>query len=49
MEVITISIFSRDLPTRRRENITQRRGGDVPQQLFWMFYLGGTGDVVETC
>ena len=36
-----ISMCSRDLPTRRREKVTQRRGGDVPQQLFWMFYLGG--------
>ena len=39
---------SRDPLTRRRENVTQRRGGDVPQQRYWVFHLGVTGDVVET-
>ena len=28
---------SRDLLTRRRENVTPRRGGDVSQQHFWCF------------
>ena len=40
---------SSDLLTRRRENLTPRRGGDIPQQRFWVFYLGLTIDVVETC
>ena len=40
---------SRDLLTRRRENVTLRRGGDVRQQRYLVFYLGLTGDVVETC
>ena len=44
-----ISMCSRDLLTRRCENLTPRRGGDVPQQQFWVFYLGLRGDVVETC
>ena len=44
-----IWMCSRDLLTRRRENVTPRRGGDVPQQRFWVLYLGLTGDVVETC
>ena len=44
-----IWIYSKDLLTRRRENVTPRRGGDVPQQRFWVFYLGLTRDVVETC
>ena len=43
-----ISMCSRDLLTRRCENLTPRRGGDVPQQRFWVFYLGLRGDVVET-
>ena len=38
----------RDLLTRRWENVTPRRGGDVPQQRYWVFYLGITGDLVET-
>ena len=41
-----IWMCSRDLPTRRRENVTPRYGGDIPQQRFWVFYLGLTGDVV---
>ena len=39
----------RDLLTRRRENVTRRRGGDVPQERFWVFCLGLTGGVVEMC
>ena len=39
----------RDLLTRRLENVTPRCGGDVPQKRFWVFYLGLTGDIVETC
>ena len=37
----------RNLLTRRREKVTQRCGGDVPEQRYWVFYLGLTGDVVE--
>ena len=44
-----ILMCCRDLLTRRRKNVTPRRGGDIPQQLFWVFYLGHTRDVVETC
>ena len=40
---------SRDLRIRLCENVTPRRGGDVPQQRFWVFYLGLTGEVVKTC
>ena len=29
---------SRDLLTRRHEKVTPRRGGDVPQQRFWVFF-----------
>ena len=36
------------LLTRCRENVTPRCGGDIPQQRFWVFYLGLTRDVVET-
>ena len=35
--------------TRRCDSVTQRRGGDVPQQHNWMFHLGLTEGVVETC
>ena len=41
-------MHKRDLLTRRRENVTPRRGGDVPRQRYWVFYLGLTGGVVET-
>ena len=34
--------------TRRRDNVTTKRGGDVPQRRYWVFHLGITGDVVET-
>ena len=39
---------SRNLLTRRRENITPRRGRNVPQQRFWVLHLGLEGDVVDT-
>ena len=39
--------LSRDLLTRRRNNITLRRGGDASQRRYWVFHLGLTGDVVE--
>ena len=39
---------SRDLLTRHRDNVTLRRGGDVPQRRYWVFHLGLTGYVVET-
>ena len=38
----------RNLLTRLRENVTLRRGGDVPQRRYWVFDLGLTGDVVDT-
>ena len=38
----------RDLLTRSRDNVTLRRGGDVPQRRYWVFHLGLTGDVVDT-
>ena len=44
-----IWMCSIDLLTRRRENVTQRSGGEILQQRFWVFYLGLTRDVVETC
>ena len=37
-----------DILTRRRDNVTPRGGGDVPQQHYWVFQMGLTGDVVET-
>ena len=39
---------SRDLLTRRRDSVTPRCGGDVPQRRYWVFHLGVTGDVLET-
>ena len=39
---------SRDLLTRRRDNVTLRRDGELSQQCYWMFHLGLTGDVTET-
>ena len=39
---------SGDLLTKRRNNVTLRRDGDVPQRCYWVFYLGVTDDVVET-
>ena len=38
----------RDLLTSRRDNVTLRRGGDVPQWRSWVLHLGLTGDVVDT-
>ena len=38
----------RDLIARRPDNVTLRRGGDVPQRRYWVFHLGLTGDVVNT-
>ena len=38
----------RDLLTMRRDNITVRSGGDVPQRRYWVFHLGLTGEVVES-
>ena len=38
----------RDLLTRRRDNVTLKRGGDVPQRCYWMFHLGLTEEVVDT-
>ena len=34
--------------TRPRDNLNPRRGGDVPQRCYWVFYLGVTEDVIET-
>ena len=34
--------------TRRCDNVTLRRGGDVPQRRFWVFHLGVTGNIVVT-
>ena len=34
---------SGDLLTRRRDNITPRYGGDVPQRHYWVFHFGLTG------
>ena len=39
---------SGDLLTKRRNNVTLRRDGDVPQRCYWVFYLGITDEVVET-
>ena len=38
----------RDLLTRRRDNLTLRHGGDVPQRCYWVFHLGLTEDTVDT-
>ena len=51
MEVMTKSFQNVEktiAETRRRDNVPPRRGGDVPQQHYWVFHLGVTGDVVET-
>ena len=37
-----------DLLTRLHDNVTPRRGGDVPQRRYWVFHLVLTGEVVET-
>ena len=36
------------LETRRRDNVTPRHGGEVPQQRYWVFHLGATEDVIKT-
>ena len=36
----------RDLLTRLRDNVTLRRGLDVPQRCYWVFKLGLTGETV---
>ena len=36
------------LETRRRNNVTLRRGGDVLHRRCWVFHSGVTGDVGET-
>ena len=36
------------LETRPRDNVTPRRGGDVPQRRYWVFRLGVTEDIAET-
>ena len=38
--------LSRDILTRRHDNVIPRGGGDVPQRRYWVFCLGVTGDVV---
>ena len=38
---------NRDLLKRRRDNITPRRGRDVPLRRYWVFHLGVTEDVVD--
>ena len=39
---------NRDLLTRCCNKVTQRRGGDVLQQRYWVFHVGLAGDLVET-
>ena len=39
---------TRDVLTRRCDNLTLRCVGDVSQRRYWVFHLGVTGDVVET-
>ena len=48
VKVISKTILETLVETRRRDNVTPKRGGDVPQQRYWVFHLGVTGDVVET-
>ena len=38
----------RDLLTKRRDNVTLGRGGDVPQRHHWVLHSGLASDVVET-
>ena len=38
----------RYLLTRRSDNVTLRRGGDVPQRRYWVLHLELTGGVVDT-
>ena len=48
MTKIFENVVETALETRRRDNVTPRRGGDVPQRRYWVFHLGVTGDVIET-
>ena len=32
--------------TKRRDNVTLRRGGDVPQPRYWVFHLEVIGDAL---
>ena len=48
VKVISKSMVETLVETRRPDNVTPRRGGDVPQQRYLVFHLGFTGDVVET-
>ena len=43
-----LTIFQTSPLTRRRDNITPRRAGEVPQQLYWVIHLGLPRDVIET-
>ena len=48
VKVISKTILETLVETRRRDNVTPKRGGDVPQQRYWVFHLGVTGVVIET-
>ena len=39
------------LGRRRHDNVIPRRGGDIPQQRYWVFHLGVTKKdaVAQTC
>ena len=42
--------YSKDLlPQQHCGNIILRHSGDVPQQYYWVFHLGVTGNIVEMC
>ena len=45
MEVLTKqfeNVVETVIETRRHNNVTPRRGGDVPQSRYWVFNLGVT-------
>ena len=48
VKVISKTILETLVETRHRDNVTPKRGGDVPQQRYWVFHLGVTGVAVET-
>ena len=51
MEVMTKkfrNVVKTVVEARRRNSVTLRRGGGVPQQCYWVFHLGVPGDVVQT-
>ena len=48
VKVISKTILETLVETRHRDNVTPKRGGDVPQQRYWVFHLGVTRVVVET-